>query len=121
MGWSSSPSAARFTWLSRLVIACFLGCAVLLTFLSLEGFPTTLADHNLWPYLADQPIGDDGYYMMTVAWNIGGGEGISYNFGQPTTGIQPLATFVFAGSRPWCGCWVATASPSPGRSSPPAH
>lgn len=48
------------------------------------------------PYLSDKPVGEDGYYMLTVAWNIASGQGISYNDGLPTTGIQPLGTFLYA-------------------------
>ncbi|HZU86956.1 MAG TPA: hypothetical protein VFF78_05705, partial [Anaerolineaceae bacterium] len=48
------------------------------------------------PYLADKPMGEDGYYMLTVAWNIASGEGIVYNGNLPTTGIQPLSTFLYA-------------------------
>ena len=37
------------------------------------------------PYVSDKIIGEDGYYMLTVAWNLAQGHGISYNFGEQTT------------------------------------
>ena len=48
------------------------------------------------PFLSDKPLGEDGYYMLTVAWNIASGNGIAIRPGQVTTGIQPLATFIYA-------------------------
>ena len=46
------------------------------------------------PYLADKPLGEDAYYMMTIGWNLGGGDGLSYG-GQPTTGTQALMTVLY--------------------------
>jgi hypothetical protein len=46
------------------------------------------------PYLADKPLGEDAYYMMTVGWELGHGGGLAYH-GQATTGIQPLMTIVY--------------------------
>jgi hypothetical protein len=48
------------------------------------------------PYLSDKPVGEDGYYMLTVAWNIACGYGIAIRPGELTTGIQPLATFIYS-------------------------
>ncbi len=67
-----------------------------LAIFSPAGFPSTMQDGHVFPYLADKPVGEDGYYMLTVAWNIAAGHGITYNFDSPTTGIQPLATFIYA-------------------------
>jgi len=50
----------------------------------------------LFPYLAERPVGEDGYYMLTVAWNIASGQGVVYNYGMDTTGIQPLSTAIYA-------------------------
>ena len=36
---------------------------------SRDGFPRNMQDGHLFPYLADKPVGEDGYYMLTVAWN----------------------------------------------------
>ena len=54
-------------------------------------------DGSFFPYLVDKPLTEDGFYMMTVAWNIAEGDGIKYNLNRPTTGIQPLVTFIQAG------------------------
>jgi len=64
---------------------------------ALPGFPADMQDGRALPYLADKPVGEDGYYMLTVAWNMAEGNGISYNGGVPTSGVQPLATFVYSG------------------------
>lgn len=45
--------------------------------------------------LLDKPLGEDAFYMFSVARNLGTGHGISYG-GIPTTGVQPLATFLYA-------------------------
>ena len=58
-----------------------------------------------FPFLADKPVGEDAYYMLTVAWNIADGQGIVYNYDHSTTGIQPLSTFVYAGL-----AWMVKAS-----------
>jgi hypothetical protein len=42
--------------------------------------------------LSDKPVGEDGYYMLTIALNIAQGHGIAYNYSLPATGIQPLST-----------------------------
>lgn len=68
-----------------------------LSFFSLSSFPSKIVNNNFFPYLADKPVSEDGYYMLTTADNIARGKGIVYNFSQPTTGIQPLATFFYAG------------------------
>jgi hypothetical protein len=69
-----------------------------LTILSHVGFPKDMQSglSLSYPYLADKPVGEDGYYMLTVAWNIASGRGIVYNYDMPTTGIQPLSTAVYA-------------------------
>lgn len=82
---------------NKLNIALFILYAFILAFFSLSSFPSKTSDHNLFPYLCARPISEDGFYMLTVADNIAKGKGISYNYNQPTTGIQPLATFVYAG------------------------
>lgn len=60
------------------------------------GFPKDMQSGLLFPYLADKPVGEDGYYMLTVAWNIACGRGVVYNYDLPTTGIQPLSTLIYA-------------------------
>ena len=63
---------------------------------SRTGLPQTMAPGGHWPYLADKPLGEDGFYMLKVGWNLAAGRGLSYNGTTPTTGIQPLATFLYA-------------------------
>ncbi|MBX9741515.1 MAG: hypothetical protein K2X62_15680 [Beijerinckiaceae bacterium] len=74
-----------------------LAYTLLLAFGAKAGFPTGLATHSFFPYLSDQPVGEDGYYLMLAAWNLARGEGLTVNFGEVVTGIQPLMTFVLAG------------------------
>jgi hypothetical protein len=45
--------------------------------------------------LLDKPLGEDAFYMFSVARSLAASRGISYG-GTPTTGIQPLATFLYA-------------------------
>ncbi|MBK9284692.1 MAG: hypothetical protein IPM51_10305 [Sphingobacteriaceae bacterium] len=47
------------------------------------------------PYLADKPISEDGFYMLTVAWNFGQGKGFAYNQDFKTSGVQPLAAMLY--------------------------
>ena len=70
--------------------------AVLLACFSQTAFPVAVHSHAHWPWLMDKPVGEDGYYMLTVADNIAAHGTITYNGGIPATGIQPLATVVFA-------------------------
>jgi hypothetical protein len=88
--------------MSRLLILVYVAYLLLLTFLSPAGFPTELKTSSFFPYLSDKPVGEDGYYMLTIAWNIAQGHGIVYNYSLPTTGIQPLSTFIYAGL-----AWIA--------------
>lgn len=78
-------------------LGIFLSYAVFLSFGSLEGFPDGLQVERSMPYLSDAPIIEDGYYMLTVAWNTAKGDFFTYNFGQETSGVQPLATVLYAG------------------------
>lgn len=79
-----------------LLVLLYVTYGLFLTVASLDGFPATLHDGRFLPYLADKPVGEDGFYMLTVAWNIADGRGIVYNYGAPTTGIQPLSTAIFS-------------------------
>jgi hypothetical protein len=74
----------------------FAAYTVLLATHSPQGFPATPASHSFWPWLADKPLNEDGFYMLTVADNFATGHGLAYNFGPPVTGIQPLSTLIFA-------------------------
>jgi hypothetical protein len=69
--------------------------AVFLAGKSRAGFPESMVNTSFAPYLADKPIGEDGFYMLTVAWHLAEGRGLVYNYDRRTTGIQPLATVAF--------------------------
>ena len=64
---------------------------------AISGFPERSPAGTRMPYLSDKPIGEDGYYMLTVAWRFGGGDGLTYNADGTTTGIQPLSTIIYGG------------------------
>ena len=70
---------------------------LVLAVFSREGFPETTEYGYGMPYLSDRPVGEDAYYMLTVAWNIAEKHQLVYNLDKPTTGIQPLATVFYAG------------------------
>lgn len=80
-----------------IVIVVLLSYSALLALFSLDSLPEKIFHGNFWPYLADKPISEDGFYLLTVANNISKGEGITYNFHTPTTGIQPLSAFIYSG------------------------
>ena len=68
-------------------------------------FVAAAALYRLWPVLAGQPalsrafLTEDGYLMLTVARNMATGLGMTVSDGTiPTNGVQPLATFLFAGA-----------------------
>jgi hypothetical protein len=83
--------------LCRIATAVFLAYACLLSIYSVAGFPTSQQTHSFWPWLGNKPVGEDGFYMLTVADNIATTHQITYNYGRAATGIQPLSTIVFAG------------------------
>ncbi len=78
------------------VVTIYLLYSAALAIGSHSGFPRDLRSGLRFPYLADKPVGEDAYYMLTVAWNIASGRGLVYNYDLPTTGIQPLATVIYA-------------------------
>jgi hypothetical protein len=75
---------------------CILIYGILLALFSHKGFPQTMNDFHFMPYLSDKPVGEDAFYYLTVAWNVAAGKGIVYNFGQPTTGFQPLIILIYS-------------------------
>ena len=95
---SERPSLSAL-WRPALVggSAAVLLYAALLAFLSHSTFPVAVHSGAHWPWLMDKPVGEDGYYMLTVADNIASRGKILYNWGIPATGIQPLVTVLFAG------------------------
>lgn len=77
--------------------ASVIAYALVLSLGARAGFPSSLVTASPFPFLADQPVGEDGYYLMTVAWNLGAGLGMTANFGDVVTGVQPLMTFLLGG------------------------
>lgn len=90
-------------WTTGLLLLPILASILLLTYSALlvrfshSDFPTAMESSSHWPYLIDKPVGEDGYYMLTVAENIAHTGRILYNRAEVVTGIQPLSTYVFAG------------------------
>jgi len=76
--------------------ALLLAYGLVLAIGSRQGFPQTMDYGFGMPFLSDRPVGEDGFYMLTVAWYLADTGHLEYNFGTITTGIQPLATFVYA-------------------------
>jgi hypothetical protein len=85
----------------RLVFVCAIALPVLyacfLAAFSVPGFPAGAVGQGRLPWLADKPVGEDGFYMLTIAWSLASGSGPVSRSGEgPTTGFQPLATLVYA-------------------------
>lgn len=74
-----------------------LAYGIVLAAFSNSGFPVAMKTGSPFPYLCDKPVGEDAYYMLSVARNIARGRGFVYNGQKKTTGTQPLATFIYAG------------------------
>ncbi|MEI8243459.1 MAG: hypothetical protein WCI17_09360 [bacterium] len=92
---SLSPVFCRLLVLcSALLVA---GYGVFLGAGSNTGFPDSARFASRMPYLSDNPLGEDAFYMMHVAWNLASGNGPVCNEGSVVTGIQPLTTLVYAG------------------------
>ena len=93
-----SPKSAQPLYrLCGIASVLFLVYAVLLSVYSVAGFPASQHTSSSWPWLGNKPVGEDGFYMLTVADNIATTHHITYNYGKVATGIQPLSTFIFAG------------------------
>ncbi|MEY4765984.1 MAG: hypothetical protein RI907_2657 [Pseudomonadota bacterium] len=76
---------------------CVLVYGLWLAEMALPGFPHAVNVATHMPFLLDKPVGEDGFYMLAVAWQAALGKGLVGNFDQPVTGIQPLATLLYAG------------------------
>jgi hypothetical protein len=92
-----SNSGNRLRTLCVVASIFLLAYACLLAAKSVAGFPTSHITHTRWPWLGDKPVGEDGFYMLTVADNLATTHRLVYNYDMPATGIQPLATLLFAG------------------------
>jgi hypothetical protein len=87
---------SRNTFLIILTII-YLSYGIGIALFSNPGFPKGMKTNSVMPFLSDKPVCEDGFYMLTVAWNMAMGNGITYNYNKQTTGIQPLGTIVYAG------------------------
>src|ERR1700682_3830059 len=96
MGSTVTDSLTTKRWPALLAVM-ILAYGLVLAMSSREGFPESMDYGYGMPYLSDRPVGEDAYYMLTVAWNMAEKGRIVYNLDKPTTGIQPLATFLYAG------------------------
>ncbi|MDY0083474.1 MAG: hypothetical protein RBR74_09860 [Ignavibacteriaceae bacterium] len=74
----------------------FIIYVIVLSFFSKGDFPESGFNNSYFPYLSERPLTEDGFYSLKIAWNIGTGKGITYNFEQPTTGFQPLYVFILS-------------------------
>jgi len=83
--------------LKILIYAVFFGYTLYLAAFSSSDLPSSRMHGSFFPYLADKPIHEDGFYMLTVARSIAEGNGFQYTYNSPTTGVQPLATLLYAG------------------------
>ncbi len=79
-----------------LLTAVFIIYVIFLSLFSNPEFPVSEQGNSFMPYLADRPIIEDGFYSLKIAWNIGTGKGVTYNFNQLTTGFQPLYVFLLS-------------------------
>ncbi len=94
-----SMKSARMPCIIATIV--FIVYAALLSCKSVAGFPVSHFTHNHWPWLGDKPLGEDGFYMLTVSDNLVTMHKLVYDYGRPATGIQPLIVIVFSGIS-WC-------------------
>ena len=79
-----------------MLIILFAFYSFILAYNSQEGTPPSKSGNGFFPFLTDKPLTEDGYYMLTVSWNIARGKGFTYNYDIKTSGVQPLATLVYS-------------------------
>lgn len=81
--------------MKNFLIYLFIAYNIFVAIFSLSEFPEQLNTSEIFPYLCDKPVGEDAFYMLTIAWNLAEGSGLVYNYNEATTGIQPLTTFIY--------------------------
>lgn len=79
-----------------LLSVIFIIYVIFLSLFSNAEFPSAEQGTSFLPYLSERPITEDGFYSLKIAWNIGTGKGVTYNFNNPTTGFQPLYVFLLS-------------------------
>ena len=88
----------RLSAMFKVIISLtFMFYCFLLVVKSIAGFPASPQTQSFWPWLGDRPVGEDGFYMLTVAYNYAATHKFVYNRGMPATGVQPLGTLIFTG------------------------
>ncbi len=92
------PRARGATVVLALGALLVVGYGVTIALASVADFPEGLEPGSAMPFLSDKPVGEDGFYMLTVAWYLAEGRGLVYNYALPTVGIQPLSTFLYGGA-----------------------
>lgn len=104
VGWK--PTVDWLVVCAWIAVSGVMAYGLLLAAFSLPGYPHAVNPPGHVPYLLDKPVGEDGFYMLAVAWNAALGKGLVGNFDQAVTGIQPLATLLYAALARlvlWCG------------------
>ena len=86
----------KYYLLALILIILFTIYSIILAYNSQEGTPPSKSCNGFFPFLTDKPLTEDGYYMLTVSWNIARGKGFKYNYDIKTSGVQPLATLVYS-------------------------
>lgn len=89
-----------------LPVCLLLGYALVLASCSIADFPDTMHEGTWMPFLSVRPVGDDGFYYLSVAWNVASGRGLTVDGTTSTTGIQPLVPLLWALPAKivqWCG------------------
>ena len=94
VGWK--PTVDWLVVCAWIAVSGVMAYGLLLAAFSLPGYPHAVNPPGHVPYLLDKPVGEDGFYMLAVAWNAALGKGLVGNFDQAVTGIQPLATLLYA-------------------------
>lgn len=79
-----------------LLFLVFIVYVIFLSFSSIAEFPSVKKSDAFLPYLSERPLTEDGFYSLKIAWSIGTGKGLTYNFNKPTTGFQPLYVFLLS-------------------------
>jgi hypothetical protein len=93
---TATAAGPNVTVLVRGIAVLVFAYGVVLAGFSHTGFPDAPRKESALPYLADKPLGEDGYYMLTVAWRLASTGTFTYNGDVPTTGVQPLVTMMAA-------------------------
>lgn len=85
-----------FHKLTYITLIIFVLYGFFLAIFSLENVPKSNYNNPPLPYLIEKPLTEDGYYMMTVAWNFAEGHGFVYNYKYKTSGVQPISTLIYS-------------------------